>query len=566
MTLGFNSGFGGITSTFMNNPRLQPCRTTASTSALPISCADTTSNGNIFDIAYDFGLGNGDNGNVLNIVNFKDTTRNQSFGYDSVNRLTSAQNAGSDCNPRTVNDKTKYWGNSYTYDEWGNLNQKIITKCGAENLSVVSLTNNQLTGYGYDAAGNTTSDPTDSVTSTYDQENRISVATKNGVATSYVYDAAGNRVQKSNGASGTLYWYMTPGIVAESDLSGNSTAEYMFFAGERIARKDFPSNAVSYYFSDHLETASVITDASGHINAESDYYPWGGELQFVNNDSNHYKFTGKERDDETGLDYFGARYYSNGLGRFVSGDLKRFALRHLLNPQKLNKYSYVLNNPLALIDPDGLEEFRVFVRFNPGDPAPKNSPNWSAIQTNAQQHGNTVKVFQGDAATSQNYQSSLSSAGTTVFIGHTQLVDNGGGPKVAAVSLSDKEVGQPATKASEIGAGRVADPPAGLIGALPTNIPAEMPANVNGGTIAIFGCDSTGLASQYPGAGTFVGVDTMASTDGLLNADGAFVNSAASGNTVDRAVTDANSQINQIPNLDKNAHVQAVPKKEEGPK
>ena len=88
----------------------------------------------------------------------------------------------------------------------------------------------------------------------------------------------------------------------------------MFFDGERVARKDFPSNAVSYYFSDHLKTASVITDAAGNIKSESDFYPWGGELQFVNNDSNHYKFTGKERDTETGLDYFGARYYSNGLG------------------------------------------------------------------------------------------------------------------------------------------------------------------------------------------------------------------------------------------------------------
>jgi hypothetical protein len=205
----------------------------------------------------------------------------------------------------------------------------------------------------------------------------------------------------------------------------------------------------------------------------------------------------------------------------------------------------------------------VFVHFNPGDPAPKNSPNWSAIQANAQQHGNTVKVFQGDAANSQNYQSSLSSPGTTVFIGHTELVDNGGGPKVAAVSLSDKELGQPATKPGEMGAGRTGDPPAGVIGGLPVNIPAEMPANVNGGTVAIFGCDTTGLASQYPGAGTFVGVDTTASTDGLLNVGGAFVNSAASGNTVGRAVTDANGQINQIPNLDKNAHVQVVPKKEE---
>jgi uncharacterized protein RhaS with RHS repeats len=53
------------------------------------------------------------------------------------------------------------------------------------------------------------------------------------------------------------------------------------------------------YFSDHLKTASVITDAAGNTKAESDYYPWGGELQFVANDSNQYKFTGKERDSET---------------------------------------------------------------------------------------------------------------------------------------------------------------------------------------------------------------------------------------------------------------------------
>ncbi|SRR6266481_5601589 len=86
----------------------------------------------------------------------------------------------------------------------------------------------------------------------------------------------------------------------------------------RVARRDGPTGAggVFYYFSDHLKTASVIADSAGNIKSESDYYPWGGELQFVNNDSNHYKFTGKERDAESGLDYFGARYYSNGLGRF----------------------------------------------------------------------------------------------------------------------------------------------------------------------------------------------------------------------------------------------------------
>src|SRR5436305_15039381 len=120
----------------------------------------------------------------------------------------------------------------------------------------------------------------------YDADNRIIAA----AGFSYVYDADGNRVQKANGndisATGPLYWYMSSGIVAESDLLGSLQSEYVLFDGERVARKDFPGNAVSYYFSDHLKTASVITDAVGTPKSESDYYPWGGELQVLNGDSN----------------------------------------------------------------------------------------------------------------------------------------------------------------------------------------------------------------------------------------------------------------------------------------
>src|SRR5215468_7633634 len=121
--------------------------------------------------------------------------------------------------------------------------------------------------------------------------------------------------------------------------------------------KTFPGNSVFYYFSDHLKTASVITDSAGTIKADSDYYPWGGELQFVNNDSNHYKFTGKERDSETGLDYFGARYYSNPLGRWLTPDWSSAPVpvpyADLTDPQTLNQYSYVRNIPTVKIDADG---------------------------------------------------------------------------------------------------------------------------------------------------------------------------------------------------------------------
>jgi len=207
------------------------------------------------------------------------------------------------------------WGNTYGYDAWGNLLNKssLANTCSGEGLSVAVGANNRISiaGYAYDAAGNMTNDGLGH-TFTYDQENRITGA----AGYTYVYDVDGNRVQKANGSSGTLYWYMTPGIVAESDLAGTLKSEYVFFGGERVARKDLITpTGVFYYFSDHLKTASVITDSAGVIKAESDYYPWGGELQFAANDSNHYKFTGKERDSETGLDYFGARYYGNTIGR-----------------------------------------------------------------------------------------------------------------------------------------------------------------------------------------------------------------------------------------------------------
>jgi RHS repeat-associated protein len=320
----------------------------------------------VFSIGYDFHVGNGatgaNNGNVWGITNYKDNSRNQSFTYDSLNRLTSAQNAGTDCTKKTLNlNQTEYWGNNYGYDPWGNLTSKTVTKCSAEHLNAPALVNNQLSGYGYDAAGNMTSDPTDGgIALSYDQENRI----QSTAGYTYTYDADGNRVKKINGSTGTLYWYMAPGIVAESDLSGTLKSEYVFFDGERVARRDLVApGGVFYYFSDHLKTASVITDSLGNIKSESDYYPWGGELQFVANDSNHYKFTGKER-DETGLDYFGARYYSNGLARFITPDwaAKAAAVPYAKfgDPQSLNLYAYVRNNPLSLFDPDGHNWFKNF--------------------------------------------------------------------------------------------------------------------------------------------------------------------------------------------------------------
>ena len=146
---------------------------------------------------------------------------------------------------------------------------------------------------------------------TFDAENRILKV--DSTAATYTYNPIGNRVRKDVGATSTEYFYFGSEIIAELNPATGVFTNYVYFNGGRVARRD-PSGSVFYYFTDLIHSSSVVTDSGGTIKAESDYYPWGGELQLVNNDTNHYKFSGKERDSESQLDFFGARYYGNALG------------------------------------------------------------------------------------------------------------------------------------------------------------------------------------------------------------------------------------------------------------
>jgi len=85
---------------------------------------------------------------------------------------------------------------------------------------------------------------------------------------------------------------------------------------------------------------------------DSDFYPFGGERPILSSSGDRYKFTGKERDSESGLDNFGLRYMGSNLGRFMSPDSIANDWE-LLNPQTWNRYAYARNNPLIYIDPDG---------------------------------------------------------------------------------------------------------------------------------------------------------------------------------------------------------------------
>ena len=145
--------------------------------------------------------------------------------------------------------------------------------------------------------------------------------------------------------------------IVESNLGGSVTFEYVFFNGKRIARRDTSTNPPFYYFTDHLVSTSVVTDIAGVIKDDSDYYAYGGEVVYTNLLLQNYKFNGKERDIETNLDYFGARYYGSGIARFATPDWSdkpaNVPYASFGNPQSLNLYSYVNNSPTTTRDPDG---------------------------------------------------------------------------------------------------------------------------------------------------------------------------------------------------------------------
>ncbi len=121
--------------------------------------------------------------------------------------------------------------------------------------------------------------------------------------------------------------------------------------------------AIEYHHVDALGSTRMVTDANGAVVARYDYLPFGEEIpsgEWQRTDTLHYggannvlqRFTGQIRDDESGLDYFGARYFSSQQGRFMSPD-KPLMDQHRIDPQSWNLYAYGRNNPLRYVDPGG---------------------------------------------------------------------------------------------------------------------------------------------------------------------------------------------------------------------
>lgn len=261
----------------------------------------------------------------------------ETYAYDALNRLTHA----SETNVGNV----QQWQQEFIYDRFGNRQFNINTTTAAmiKENPTISPTNNRIAGgnYAYDAAGNMTRDK-NSTTLAYDAENHQTVYGEAG----YAYDGDGKRVKKTWDGKTTIFVY---------DALGKMVAEYTNAAVQG-------EGGTSYLTQDQLGSTRVVTNSAGAVTSRLDYAPFGEEIaanvggrteaQGYVDDSVRQKFTGYERDDETGLDFAQARYYSSWQGRFTSPD-KPLVDQQQSSPQSWNLYSYVRNNPLRLVDPTG---------------------------------------------------------------------------------------------------------------------------------------------------------------------------------------------------------------------
>jgi RHS repeat-associated protein len=254
-------------------------------------------------------------------------------------------------------------GLSWTYDAWGDLTNQNNTNGTCYTFQATVGTNNQLgSPYRYDAAGNMTYDGTN--TYYYDAEDRLiqvngTLGTCSSATACYTYDALGKRVEKVAGSAITQYLYSANGqIILETDGSGNGnpTADYMYLGGSFVA--EYKNSTTYFPVSDHLGSSRILTGMNQSVVQILDYYPFG---QLNSSDSGYttHKFTGDERDAETGLDHTDFRQYASPQGRWISPDPAGLAAVDPTNPQSWNRYAYVLGDPLSLVDPLGLDCYPV---------------------------------------------------------------------------------------------------------------------------------------------------------------------------------------------------------------
>jgi len=187
----------------------------------------------------------------------------------------------------------------------------------------------------------------------FNELERVRANDQNGaIIVEYSYDHEGNRIKKVEynidlQFNNRTTYYIDKSFIQIRITNGTVINEtYYYDENILIARKDNDGKKF-FYHPDHLGSTNLVTNQSGNIVEETFYLPYGEVLE---GEGDRFQFTGKEKDSETELNYYGARYYDSELKHFTQADS---VLAEVYDPQQLNKYGYARDNPYKYVDPSG---------------------------------------------------------------------------------------------------------------------------------------------------------------------------------------------------------------------
>lgn len=258
-------------------------------------------------------------GNILGLLRYGKTS---STGYGLVDNLSFALDGN---RLKSVNDASiiQAYGNGFEFKD--NAKQTVE--------------------YSYDANGNLTKDLNKKITDI--QYNCLNLPCRiefeDGNITSYLYAADGTKLRTTHiiGNDTTVTDYCD-NVIYENGIAKTLSAETGYVS--------LTDGKYHYYLKDHQGNNRVVVDENGKVEERNDYYPFGGLMASSSVSVQPYKYNGKELDRKGGLDWYdyGARHYDATLGRW-----------HVVDPMAekyygVNPYNYCLNNPILLIDPNGM--------------------------------------------------------------------------------------------------------------------------------------------------------------------------------------------------------------------
>ena len=289
----------------------------------------------------------------------------ENFCYDELNRLTNSAISASSCTVGTSVKTASYdlLGNITAKSDIGTYSYPATGQAGPHAVTSITGTINGVVNptFSYDLNGNMTAGAGRSVT--YTAFNMAASVAQGSATLTYDYDPEHMRISQV-APEGTTVYVNDPGsgISLEKFIGASVTQwnEYLYGDGRMVGEHFTLSDSttyIRYFIGDNLNSVSVLTDETGTVTERLSYDSWGKRRNPDGSDATGpitsattRGFTGQEQIDDVGLINFNARIYDPSLGRFMSADT---IVPGTYNGQSFNRYSYVLNRPLSLIDPTG---------------------------------------------------------------------------------------------------------------------------------------------------------------------------------------------------------------------